>query len=115
MHKSTYLSPHLHACSLLMLRKTQRMRVKFVGHLELVERVDNRHRDRDVCGDVAGGEDEVEAVHAAPAQLAEVTRLAVQLAHEPLLARQVAQRVGSGQVPARKEKELLLSLNSFLC
>ena len=73
------------------------------SYLELLDDVGHRSREGDVSGDVgAAVEGEVEAVSAPHAQLSEVARLPVELAHELLLAREVAEHVGAGQVPANK-------------
>ena len=70
------------------------------AYLKLVDGVGHRPREGDVSGDVgAAVEGEVEAVRASHAQLAEAFRLPVELANELLLARKVAERLGSRQVP----------------
>ena len=79
------------------------MAFRLFAYLKLLDGIVHRLRKSDVSGDVGAGEQEVEAVRAATAQLAEIVRLPVQLAHELLLARKVAQHVGAGQVPSNKE------------
>ena len=84
--------------------KRNRSRVQGHGsYLEFLDGVGHRSREGDVFGDLAASvEGEVEAVGAPHAQLPEVVGLPVELAHELLLAREVVENVGAGQVTANK-------------
>ena len=98
--------------SLCFATGTDRVTATVRSYLELLDDVGHRSREGDVSGEVAAAvEGEVEAVGAPHAQLPEVVGLPVELANELLLAREVAEHVGAGQVTANKR--MFLTLNPY--